>query len=98
MELVSYLIHTLCIYAPNYKLEIHVVYVHDISTTSRGSSVGITTGYGLDDRGSGVCFSAGGGGGNIYLLHRVQTGIDAHRTSYLMGTGGSFPGGRAAGA
>jgi hypothetical protein len=32
------------------------------------------------------------------LLHVVQTGSGVHPTSYIMGTGGSFPGGKAAGA
>jgi hypothetical protein len=45
------------------------------------SVVGIATGYGLDDRGVGV---------------RVQTGSEVHPASYPMGTGGSFPGGKAA--
>jgi hypothetical protein len=31
------------------------------------------------------------------LLHSVQTGSGAHPASYQMGTGGSFPGGKAAG-
>jgi hypothetical protein len=31
-------------------------------------------------------------------LHVVQTGTEAHPTSYQMGTGGSFPGSKAAGA
>jgi hypothetical protein len=53
------------------------------------SSVGIATGYGLDDLGErefeyrqGKKFS---------LLHIVQTGSGVHPTSYKMGTGGSFP-------
>jgi hypothetical protein len=60
----------------------------------RGSSVGIVTGYGLDDRGSGIRLLAGAG--NFSLLHRVQTRSRAHPASYPMGTGGSFPGGKAA--
>jgi hypothetical protein len=35
---------------------------------------------------------------NIYLLHCVQTGSGAHPVSYPMGTGGSFSGGKEAGA
>jgi hypothetical protein len=31
------------------------------------------------------------------LLHVVRTGSGAHPASYPMGTGGSFPGGKAAG-
>jgi hypothetical protein len=37
-------------------------------------------------------------GQELSLLHVVQTGSGAHPASYLMGTGGSFPGGKAAGA
>jgi hypothetical protein len=59
-------------------------------------SVGLAQGYGLDDRGSRVRFPAGAG--NFSLLHRVQNGSGAHPASYLVGTRGSFPGGKAAGA
>jgi hypothetical protein len=59
------------------------------------SSVGIALGYGLDDRGSRVRFPAGAG--NFSLHHRVRNGSGARPTSYPMGTGGSFPGGKAAG-
>jgi hypothetical protein len=52
--------------------------------------------YGLDDRGSRVRFPAGAG--NFSLHHRVQNGFGAHSASYAMGTMGSFPGGKAAGA
>jgi hypothetical protein len=40
--------------------------------------------------------SSPGGGRNI--LHVVQTGSGVYPTSYIMGTGDSFPGGKAAGA
>jgi hypothetical protein len=60
------------------------------------SSVGITLGYGLNDRGSRVRFSAGAG--NFSLHHRVQTSSGAHPASYPMGKRGSFPGGKADGA
>jgi hypothetical protein len=63
---------------------------------SRGSSVGIALGYGLDDRVSRVPFPVGAG--NSSLHHRVQNGSGAHPASYPMGTRGSFPGGKAAGA
>jgi hypothetical protein len=33
---------------------------------------------------------------NFSLRHRVQTGSGAHPASYPMGTGGSFPAGKAA--
>jgi hypothetical protein len=58
-------------------------------------SVGIALGYGLDDRGSRFRFPVGAG--NFSLHHRVQTGSGAHPASNPMGTGGSFPGGKAAG-
>jgi hypothetical protein len=52
------------------------------------------TGYGLDDQGSWVQFPAGAG--NFSLLHRVRTDSGAHPASYSIGTGGSFPGIKAA--
>jgi hypothetical protein len=58
-------------------------------------SVGITLDYGLDDRGSRVRFPAGAG--DFSLHHRVQNSSGPH-PAYLMGTGGSFPGSKAAGA
>jgi hypothetical protein len=63
---------------------------------SRDSSVGVALGYGLDDQGSRVRFPAGAG--NFSLHHSVQNGSGAHPASYLRGTRGSFPGGKAAGA
>jgi hypothetical protein len=66
------------------------------SRISFGSSVGIALGYGLDDRGSRVRFPAGAG--NLSLFHRVQNSSGAHPASYPMGTRGSFPRGKAAGA
>jgi hypothetical protein len=42
--------------------------------------------------------SGWGGAGNYSLHHRVQNGSGAHPASYPMGTRGSFPGGKAAGA
>jgi hypothetical protein len=62
---------------------------------NRDNAVGIATGYGLDDRGVGVRVPVGS---RISLLHVVQTGSEVHPTSYPMGTGGSFPRGKAAGA
>jgi hypothetical protein len=58
-------------------------------TISRGSSVGRATDYGV---------RIPAGAGNCSLRHRVQTGSGAHPVSYPVGTGGSFPGGKAAGA
>jgi len=37
------------------------------------------------------------GAGNFSLNHRVPNGSGTHLASYPMGTGGSFPGGKAAG-
>jgi hypothetical protein len=62
---------------------------------SRDSSVGIAIGYGLDGRGSRFRFPAGAG--NFSLRHRVQNGSGAYPASYLMGSRGSSPGGKAAG-
>jgi hypothetical protein len=63
---------------------------------SRDISVGIALGYGLDDRGSRVRFPAVAG--NFSLHHSVQNGSGAHPASYRMGTRGSFPEGKEAGA
>jgi hypothetical protein len=63
---------------------------------SRDRSVGIATGYGLDDRMIGVRFPAGSG--SFSFRRRVQTVSGAHPASYPMGTRSSFPGGKAAGA
>jgi hypothetical protein len=62
---------------------------------SRDSSVGIATGYKLDDQG-GREFEPRYGK-KFSLLHIVQTGSGVYPTSYKMGTGVSFPGGKAAG-
>jgi len=63
---------------------------------SRDSSIGIETGYGLDDRMIGVRLPAEAG--YFSLRYRVQTGSGAHPPSYPMGTAGAFPAGKAAGA
>jgi len=47
----------------------------------------------LEDRGSGVRFP---GRWYFSLFHRIQTGFGSHPASYPRGTGGSFPGGKAA--
>jgi hypothetical protein len=59
---------------------------------SRDNSVGIEMGYGLAGRGS-----IPGSVKYFYHLHTVQTGFGARPASYPMGTGDSFPGGKAAG-
>jgi len=38
------------------------------------------------------------GAGNFSFYHRVQTVSGSHSVSYTMGTGGSFPGSKLAGA
>jgi hypothetical protein len=67
-----------------------------ISVVCRDSSVGIVLGYGLDDRGYKVRFPAGAE--SFSLHHRVQNCSGTHLSSYPMGTRGSFPGGKEAGA
>jgi hypothetical protein len=61
--------------------------------SSRASSIGVATGYGLE---AAVRFPAGARGFSV--LHSVQTGCGAHPASCKMGTGVSSPGGKAAGA
>jgi hypothetical protein len=56
---------------------------------SRGSSVSIATGYGLDNQEEREFESRYGK--KCSLLHIVQTGSGVHTTSYKMGTVGSFP-------
>jgi hypothetical protein len=58
--------------------------------------VGIALGYGLNNQGSRVRFLAGDG--NFSFHHCVQNCSGAHPASYPMGTRGSFPGSKAAGA
>jgi hypothetical protein len=64
-------------------------------TLSRNTVVGIATSYRLDDRGGRS--SSSDRLKNFSLLHVVQTGSAINPTSYPMGTGGSFPAGKAAG-
>jgi hypothetical protein len=66
---------------------------------SRGSSVSIVSGYGLDDRAIGVQSPAGAigvqspaGAKDFCSNLCVQTGSEAHPASCTMGTGGPFPG------
>jgi hypothetical protein len=68
----------------------------DNNNNNNNSSVGIALGYGLDGRGSRVQFPAWAG--KFSLHHRIQNGSGAHPASYPMGTRGSFPGAKAAGA
>jgi hypothetical protein len=57
---------------------------------SRDSSIGIATGYGLEEQGGGS--SSPGRVKKFSLLHIVQTGSGVHPTSYKLGIGVSFPG------
>jgi hypothetical protein len=63
-------------------------------STSWDTSVGIETGYELEDRG-GPSFDSRWGQ-EFSLLQVVQTGSGAHSTSYPMGTEGSYPGDKVA--
>jgi hypothetical protein len=61
---------------------------------SRGSAVGIATGYGLDDRGVGLPIPVW-----VKNFHfSISTGSGVHPTSYPMVNACSFTGGKAVGA
>jgi hypothetical protein len=62
------------------------------SPMSRGSSGSIVSDYGLDDRAIEVLSPTGTDFSSSPCVH---TGSGAHPASYPMGTGGSFPGGKA---
>jgi len=65
------------------------------SGNTKGRVTDLKPRYGLDDRSSRARYPAGAG--NLFLHHRVQNDSGAQPASYPMGTGGSFPGGKAAG-
>jgi hypothetical protein len=67
-----------------------------LNTKIHDSSVSIALDYGLADRGSRVQFLAGDR--NFSHCHCIQNGLGAHPASCTMGTRGSFPGGKVAGA
>jgi hypothetical protein len=69
-----------------------LIFVQTTNTRGHDSSIGIALGYGLDNRGSRVRFSAGDA--NFFLHLRVKICSGAHSASYPMGTGGSFSGGK----
>jgi hypothetical protein len=75
--------------------EIHFLSQITIFRQNRDSAVGIATGYGLDDRGVGVRVPVGS---RILSSPRRLDRLWVHATSYPVGTGGSFPRGKAAGA
>jgi hypothetical protein len=55
----------------------------------------MATSYRLDGPGVGIRVPVSQ---ELSLFHVVQTGSGVHPTSYPMGTGSSFPGGKATGA
>jgi hypothetical protein len=62
---------------------------------SRGGSVGIATGYGLDDRGVGFRAPVGS---RIFFFPRRRVRFCGPLASYPVGSSGSFRGGKEAGA
>jgi hypothetical protein len=88
-------IGSLGILSPDPFLSAVLCFNHAISIT-RGAGIAQWYSTGLWAGWSGVWIPAGAG--NFALHHRVQTGSGAHPASYPMGTRGSFPGGKAAGA
>jgi hypothetical protein len=79
-------------------LEGNILIWNDTTTHSATiiyTDIYIALGYGLDDLGSGVRFTAGAG--NFSFHHRIQKGSGTHPASYPMGTRGSFPGDKATG-
>jgi hypothetical protein len=90
------------IHVSPFYLRIHISYYNFMtcfellySSLELDSAVGMATGYGLDNGGVGVQVPVGS---RISLFHIVQTSSRANPASYPMGTGRSFPGGKAAGA
>jgi hypothetical protein len=66
------------------------MFVSVLCCWSRGSSVSIVSGYGLDDRA--IEFRCPAGVKDFSSSLRVQTGSGVHLASCTMGTGGPFPG------
>jgi hypothetical protein len=84
LDIVKQEVWALCMQRTRYYTEI----VFQLTTKT---SFGIATGNGLS---RGVQFPAGAW--DFSFLHSVQTGSEAHPTSSLVGTGGSFPGDKGA--
>jgi hypothetical protein len=76
-------------------LEVLLYYLISISVwrESRRSSGSIVSDYGLDVRAIEVRYPTGAE--DFSSSPCVQTGSEAHPASYPVGTGGSFPGGKA---
>jgi hypothetical protein len=70
-----------------------VTFNNYLDSKSRGSSGSIVSDYGLDDRA--IEIRSPTGAGDFSSSPCIQTGSGAHPASYPMGTGGSFPGGKA---
>jgi hypothetical protein len=70
------------------------IFYRPISLRSPDISVGIETGYGIDDHEIGVRFPAEAI--NFSLLHNIQNAPEAHPVSYLLGTESCLLGGKAA--
>jgi hypothetical protein len=68
---------------------------HLLPSNSWDSSVGVAIGYGLDDRGVEVRVTVGA---RFSPLHVATPALGVNPTSYPIRTGGSFPGGKVAGA
>jgi hypothetical protein len=73
--------------------ELELIIIIIIIIRSRVSVVDIATGYWLDDGGVGVRVPVRS---KYSLFHVIQTGSGARPASYLIGTRGCFPGGKAA--
>jgi hypothetical protein len=76
-------------------IEANFIWQYGLTYRSRDSSVGIATGYGLDDWGTGVSVPVGSW---ISLLYVVQIGAGFHTAFYPIGSGGYFSDNEAAGA
>jgi hypothetical protein len=85
-----------CVHCFHFNSTVYLKVNWCVNTSRRHLIYHHALGYGLDDRGSKVRLPAGTG--NFSLQHRIQNGSGAHLASYPMGTRGSFPGGKAAGA
>jgi hypothetical protein len=83
-------VHTFIHYFSKIHFNIKLLYIR---RWSRGSSVSIVSGYGLDDRAIEVRSPAGAN--DFSSSPCIQTGSGAHPASYTVGTWGPFSGGKA---
>jgi hypothetical protein len=89
-HIIIIIIIALCYATPCYFMSCHDMFGAVIAQLVQHWATGWTI------RGSRFRFPAGAG--NFSLHHRVQNGSGAHPASYPMGTRGSFPGDKGAGA